>query len=212
LEVVMQEPQKARRFFPQGVLLAAFGVLALAAAGIVWMTGVLQGADSDSTPHRLILYSESSPSPVLTDEQAVAAGFVVVHSADALMRDVDKSTRAIIIMSDPGRLDVGWIRDQYKAGIIIGALNTSREQLAEIVGDSSSQLTIPPTGLPEPYVVMASQITCPNGHESGRGMTSVPLHDASDSAGALAQLIETELRFYNWVCTATPPASPENGR
>ena len=202
----------ARGFFPQGRLLAVFGVVMLAVAAILWTTGVIHGAGSDATPHRLILYSESPASSAITDEQAVVAGFVVVHSSDALARDVDKSTRAVIIMADPARVDAGWIRDQYNAGIIIGALNTSREQLAEIVGDNSSQVSIPPTGLPEPYVVIASHITCPDGHESGRGMTSAPLKDSSDRAGDLAQLIEAKLQFYSWICTATPPSSPDTVR
>jgi hypothetical protein len=207
----MQETQSAqRRFLPPGLLLAAFGVLTLAAAATVWTTGVLLGASSDSTPHRLILYSEASASSALTDEQAVTAGFVVVHSAEALTSDVDKSTRAII-MSDPGHLNSGWIKDQYNAGIIIGALNISRDQLAAIVGDNRSDISIPPNVFPEPYVSLASQTVCPNG-SSGRGMTSLPLKDAPDRAGVLAQTIETKLRLYSQICTATPPVGTAEGR
>lgn len=198
-----------RRLLPPGLLLAMIGVATLGVAAILWTTGMIHSAGNDSTPHRLIVYSDASWSSIMSDDRAVAAGFVVVHSFDALKRDVDQSTRAIVV-SDPGQLDHDWIKDQYNLGIIVGAFNTSRDKLAETIGDGTD-IPYPANEFPAPYVVLASRITCPNGH-IGRGMLSVPLGLTSNPAGALAQTIETKLRLNDQVCSATPPVSTAEAR
>ncbi len=206
----MQRMQSTRsRILPSGLLLAIIGIATLGVAAILWTTGIIHGADNDATPHRIILYSDATISSIMTDERAVAAGFVVVHSFDALKRDVDRSTRAIII-SDPGQTDQDWIRNQYNSGVMVGALNTSRDKMAATIGDRS-EIPYPPNEFPAPYVVLASRVSCPNGH-IGRGMLSVPLGATSNPAGALAQTIETKLRLNDYLCAATPPVSTVEGR
>jgi hypothetical protein len=193
----MQKTRGFGHFTSRGFILVVLGVIALAVAAILWTTGFIEGTGSNPTPHRIILFSEpGGPAPAMSDEAATQAGFVVVHSTSSLMDDVDGSTRAIIVTAAQlGQLDKGWIHGQYAVGMVVGSINVSAADWANVVGGTAPG---PPFAeWPEPYVSIASGVDCPGGTGGSRGIGSSPVDDAMH----LMTLIETYISFNDLACS-----------
>ncbi len=111
------------------------------------------------------------------------------------MDDVDSSTRAIVVTpAQLGQLDHDWIHGQYAAGMVVGAINVSRADWANIVGGTVSGG--PFTEWPKPNVSIASGFDCPGGSRGSRGMNSSPVDDAMQ----LMTMIEFDISLNDRAC------------
>lgn len=130
-------------------LALAIGVAAIVAATVAGTGGfsAFSGGTTTAESRRIVILADGTDWPIAISDLE-SWGAVSVSSWDELVRNVDSSTKAIIITKDALSLaDRDWVRARVAEGIVLGALGVSSDALASHFG-----LLRPPATPPGDYV------------------------------------------------------------
>ncbi len=149
--------------------MTTLAIVAVLLLGAACAPSDAEPGEPDLPPYRgiLVVADTDTPMPLpgfSTGEIGEAGMRVAVDGLDDV-EDAARDAKAIVVSYSSDPIDEEWVREHYRRGVVVVAVNVPGDELGEIVGDRSGAMA-PHPEFDDTFYSIATWSRCPDGQST----------------------------------------------